>query len=106
MICPRCQGNKRSFCFVDYADGTGDQRWMDCHTCKGTGEVDDDYAKRYQQGWLLRAKRVHGRHYLTMKEMAEKCGVDVVTISKMEHGEASIPERIWLIYGLVQEATE
>lgn len=100
MLCPSCNGTKRSYAFIEYADKKGNQGWIECHTCKGTGEVDDDYSRRIEQGRRLRHKRVKGGAYLTQKEMALKAGVDVVSLSKMEHGEQPIPESVWQAYGL------
>ena len=106
MLCPSCHGSKEMQVLVcGVREGGGrfsDAKTMPCSTCRGTGEVADDYAERRDWGQRIRHNRVH-RFQHSQREAGEKLRIDFHRYSRIEHGietpTATELQRIEALYG-------
>ncbi len=103
-VCPSCNGVRQVFAFIDYADGHGEQKYIDCSTCKGTGEVTEGYLQDMAIGRKLRDWRVKQPPYESLRDVATRFGLTPVALSHMEHGREPIPEALWEAAGLGEKA--
>lgn len=81
--CPECQGKG-----VVLALGCGPQHPValsyDCELCGKTGKIDEARVKWREAGRRMKAARV--TRGIVLREEANRRGVDVVVLSKMERG--------------------
>jgi hypothetical protein len=91
--CPTCNGKKKLMAFVDghRADGTpfGGVQDVDCFTCRGTGEVDEQYRARLAAGKAMRDERVAKDQ--SLREAARERGISPAELSAIEHGRIVSP---------------
>lgn len=89
MICPDCNGQKvMVFSHLSYAGGG--HGWnvpMPCTRCDASGEVPDAMADWIVRGKAMRDRRVDGKPYRSLREEAQRRGIDVTLLSKMEVGK-------------------
>lgn len=88
ITCPDCNGSGTIVAsHVHYADGRG--KWnvpMRCPRCGGEGKCPAETLDWMRRGRALRDRRVNGEPYRSMREVASLAGLDVVAVSRMEHG--------------------
>lgn len=84
MTCPDCNGEKGGNAFACGPSGSG-YRWVDCSICKGTGQVTEAHAERYEFGRRMWSERIQER-CITLRSEAHRLGVPVVEWSQIEHG--------------------
>lgn len=91
MICPDCNGEKKVFAHVNFGelDPRNGFGWIGCSRCEGIGDVPDAQAE-----WISEGIR---RHYdrvsrdVSLREEAQRLGIPVVSLSKMERGILPFP---------------
>lgn len=84
MICPECDGKKQLHAHINYGNGPGEWKDIDCSRCKGSGEVPDEEATWIAAGKKFRADRVaRGR---SLREEAIERGIQPGLLSSMERG--------------------
>jgi hypothetical protein len=89
MICPDCEGKKQVHAHLNYGNGRGEWKDIDCFRCKATGEVDDEQALWIVQGKQRRCDRVS--RDMSLREEAVRLGIPVVDLSAMERGMKPFP---------------
>lgn len=89
MICPDCEGKKRVTAHINYGNGDGVWKEIDCFRCAGSGEVPDEQALWIVQGKLKRVDRVS--RDMSLRDEARRLGIPVVDLSRMEGGMQPFP---------------
>lgn len=86
MQCPTCHGQKNTFGFAnkgpDYRSHT--QGMMACVTCRGTGEVDQEFPARLAAGESFRRNRMTREESLF--DCAQRLNVSTAQLSAYENG--------------------
>ena len=89
VTCPTCSGAKRSVAIVRGAFGprgglTCREMVFDCPTCKGNGTITNDHLLRIKRGEKMRRERIDRGE--TLRQAAERMGIDYVELSHIEGG--------------------
>ena len=88
MMCPDCNGNKRSQALANY--GAAGCKWIEipCVLCQASGEISDErgaqIAEAKAAGAALKAERLARDE--TLLEAARRLGVKISEYSRMERG--------------------
>ena len=86
ISCPGCKGESSYMALVRYGDERGcvEQR-MDCHQCKGKGQVSSEMLVWIERGNAMREDRLS--RGIGQREEANRLGISVVKYSQMEFGK-------------------
>ena len=85
MKCPSCNGKGERFAFVNMGLRPHYSGNITCHTCKGTGLINDEKWRRMIAGKAAReARQSRGE---TLAQAARRKGITALEISKFERGE-------------------
>lgn len=86
MRCPECEGGGPFIALVKPRRGPCRTEFVECQACKGTGEIDEEQARRIEEGRRLMKERIARGE--SLREAAVRLGVSVVKLSQLEHGRA------------------
>ncbi len=86
MKCPLCKGTKQIYGHANTGPDSSKHRWemQPCLTCKGTGEVDDDYHNRVAAGMQMRMERLARGE--SLYDAAIRMGISSSELSARETG--------------------
>lgn len=84
--CPTCKGKGTNFCHVNMGLDTSKHYWGDvqCHTCRGTGQVPEAMFRWMEAGKRCRDARVARDE--SLNEYAKRIGLNAADVSSFEWG--------------------
>lgn len=84
VTCPACRGEGPFTAFVNRGDGSCTVERIPCSFCKGSGEVYDVQARKWEGGRKLSEARIAAGR--SLREFAALLGLSVARMSDIEHG--------------------
>ena len=85
MKCPTCLGEKKLLAHLNRGiDATHSFEYIDCITCKGTGEITEEHFKKIQMGKELRKARIERGE--TLFDAAKRQKLTTAQLSAIENG--------------------
>ncbi len=84
IYCPSCNGRKKQRAHLNYGNGRGEWKDIDCFTCKGIGTVTPEHMALIRDGRKLRQDRIS--RGVTLRDEAAALGITAVELSRMERG--------------------
>lgn len=87
IVCPDCKGKGKSFCHINTGLDSSMHEWGDvqCHRCKGVGNVPAEMTKWIEQGAEIKKQRVLSRVSLYQKSL--QLGISSAELSSIESGK-------------------
>lgn len=101
-VCPSCEGRGKDIGIACGSKGCRPMT-MPCSLCGGSGSVEDARLKMWQSGQSHRRDRL--ARNMTLRQEADRLGISMVDLSKIERGENPLNIGQWVCLGCKHTGT-